>query len=343
MSATAAVAKVATAVVSDKHGRTAIGVLICSIVMLFFLPLIVYMGIMGNMEDLNIDTAQAQQIVIQNLSAENKETLTHLETVMNNIQTEFQNRKLDNFTIKKAQALYACALFDAEKNDSDFISKYADCFENSNTDDELRAAILSAFGVSIDADEFNNLMSVIKNTVIDISGLSTEKNNLDLVKWAEYAYENKWGYVWGSHGDVLTESELQRLISVFGSNVSEKEEYIRSHWLGRRTADCVGLIKGYGWYDSTSGTIKYGTNGMKDVTANRMFEAATEKGTISTMPDIPGLAVWHDGHIGIYIGNGYVIHAANTYDGVIKTPITSSGWTHWLKIPYINYIEEQEE
>ncbi len=343
MSATAAVAKVATAVVSDKHGRTAIGVLICSIVMLFFLPLIVYMGVMGNIKDLKIDTAQAQQIVIQNLSVEDKETLTHLETVMNNIQTEFQNRKLDNYTIKKAQALYACALFGAEKNDSDFISKYADCFENSNTDDELRAAIFSAFGVSIDADEFNNLMSVIKNTIIDISGLSTEKNNLDLVKWAEYAYENKWGYVWGSHGDVLTESELQRLISVFGSNVSEKEEYIRSHWLGRRTADCVGLIKGYGWYDSASGTIKYGTNGMKDVTANGMFAAASEKSPISTMPDIPGLAVWHDGHIGIYIGNGYVIHAANTYDGVIKTPITSSGWTHWLKIPYINYIEEQEE
>ena len=340
MSATATVAKVATAVVSDKHGRTAIGVLICSIVMLFFLPLIVYMGVMGNIKDLKIDTAQAQQIVIQNLSVEDKETLTHLETVMNNIQTEFQNRKLDNYTTKKAQALYACALFDAEKSDPDFISKYADCFENSNTDDKLRAAILSAFGVSIDADEFNNLMSVIKNTVIDISGLSTEKNNLDLVKWAEYAYENKWGYVWGSHGDVLTESELQRLISVFGSNVSEKEEYIRSHWLGRRTADCVGLIKGYGWYDSTSGAIKYGTNGMKDVTANGMYATATEKGPIGTMPDIPGLAVWHDGHIGIYIGNGYVIHAANTYDGVIKTPITSSGWTHWLKIPYINYIEE---
>lgn len=343
MAATAAIAKTAVAVMSDKRGRTAIAVIICSVVMLFFLPLIVYMGVMGNMKDINIDTAQAQQIVIQNLSAQDKETLTHLETVMNNIQTEFQNRKLDNYTIKKAQALYACALFDAERNDPDFISKYADCFENSNTDDDLRTAILSAFGVSIDANEFNNLMSVIKNTVIDISGLSTEKNNLDLVKWAEYAYENKWGYVWGSHGDVLTESELQRLISVFGSNVSEKEEYIRSHWLGRRTADCVGLIKGYGWYDSASGTIKYGTNGMKDVTANGMYAAATEKGPISTMPDIPGLAVWHDGHIGIYIGNGYVIHAANTYDGVIKTPITSSGWTHWLKIPYINYIEEQEE
>lgn len=25
------------------------------------------------------------------------------------------------------------------------------------------------------------------------------------------AYDNKWGYVWGSHGDVLTSSELKRL------------------------------------------------------------------------------------------------------------------------------------
>ena len=342
MSATAAIAKTAVTVVSDKRGRAAIGVLICSVIMLFFLPLIVFMGVMGNMNDIQIDTAEAQQMVVQNLSAEDKATLTHLEAVMNTIQTEFEKRKRNTYTVKKAQALYACALFDAEKNDPDFISKYADCFENSNTDDELRTAILSVFGVSIDADEFNNLMSVIKNTVIDISGLSTEKNNLDLVKWAEYAYENKWGYVWGSHGDVLTESELNRLKSVFGSHVSEKEDYIRSHWLGRRTADCVGLIKGFGWYDPTSGTIQYGTNGMKDVTADGMYAAATEKGTINTMPDIPGLAVWHEGHIGVYIGNGYVIHAANTYDGVIKTPITSSGWTHWLKIPYINYVENEE-
>ncbi|MCI5795341.1 MAG: C40 family peptidase [Ruminococcus sp.] len=79
---------------------------------------------------------------------------------------------------------------------------------------------------------------------------------------------------------------------------------------------------------------------MKDVTADGMFNAAVEKGPISTLSDIPGIAVWHQGHIGVYIGNGCVIHAANAYDGVIKTPITSSGWTHWLKIPYINYIEE---
>lgn len=80
---------------------------------------------------------------------------------------------------------------------------------------------------------------------------------------------------------------------------------------------------------------------MKDVTADGMFNAAVEKGPISTMPDIPGIAVWHQGHIGVYIGNGYVIHAANTYDGVIKTPITSSGWTHGLKFRILTILKKR--
>jgi len=335
--------KAAVAVASDKRGRVAIATILCSIIMLFFLPLIVYMGVMSNFGEVEIDTVQAQKMIVQNMSTEEKAKLQHLENVMLGISKEFQKRKLNNYTIKKAQALYVCAFYDIEKIDSEFITKYADCFEKAKDDTELLSLLGNTFGTNISADEFNNLMSVIKNTVIDINLTDTDKNNLDLVKWAEFAYENKWGYVWGSHGQVLTEKELNRLKGVFGSYVTDKEAYIRSHWLGRRTADCVGLIKGYGWYNEESGTIKYGTNGMADVTADGMFSAATEKGTISTMPDIPGLAVWHQGHIGVYIGNGYVIHAANTYDGVIKTPITSSGWTHWLKIPYINYIEETNE
>lgn len=72
------------------------------------------------------------------------------------------------------------------------------------------------------------------------------------------------------------------------------------------------MIKGYGWYDSVSGEIVVGSNGMMDVTANGMFDAATVKGTIDTIPEVPGLAVWHQGHIGIYIGNGEVVEAMNT-------------------------------
>lgn len=338
----ATVAKITSAVASDKNARKVIGVIIGSVIGLLLIPLIAYMGIIGNMDSIEIDTNQVQQSIVQNMSAEEKAKLQHIEDVMTGISKECSKRKLKSIVGKKAQAVYACAFYDVEKSDNDFISKLVDCFEQAKDDNELLNMLNSAFGTNISAEDFSHLMSVISNSVIDIDLSNTDKNNLDLVKWAQMAYDNKWGYVWGSHGNVLTANELKKLEKTFGSHVTDKEEYIKSHWLGRRTSDCVGLIKGYGWYDETSGTIKYGTNGMKDVTADGMFNAAVEKGPISTMPDIPGIAVWHQGHIGVYIGNGYVIHAANTYDGVIKTPITSSGWTHWLKVPYINYIEETE-
>lgn len=338
----ATVAKITSAVASDKNARKVIGVIIGSVIGLLLIPLIAYMGIIGNMDSIEIDTNQVQQSIVQNMSAEEKAKLQHIEDVMTGISKECSKRKLKSIVGKKAQAVYACAFYDVEKSDNDFISKLVDCFEQAKDDNELLNMLNSTFGTNISAEDFSHLMTVISNTVIDIDLSNTDKNNLDLVKWAQMAYDNKWGYVWGSHGNVLTANELKRLEKTFGSHVTDKEEYIKSHWLGRRTSDCVGLIKGYGWYDETSGTIKYGANGMKDVTADGMFNAAVEKGPISTMPDIPGIAVWHQGHIGVYIGNGYVIHAANTYDGVIKTPITSSGWTHWLKVPYINYIEETE-
>ena len=70
---------------------------------------------------------------------------------------------------------------------------------------------------------------------------------------------------------------------------------------------------------------------------NQMYYTASESGPISTIPEIPGLAVWHDGHIGVYIGSGEVIEAMGTNYGVVKTQLASRGFTHWLKVAYINY------
>ena len=38
-----------------------------------------------------------------------------------------------------------------------------------------------------------------------------------------------------------------------------------------------------------------------------------------------------------YIGGGQVVEAMGTKYGVVKTELAGRGWTHWLKIPYINY------
>ena len=172
------------------------------------------------------------------------------------------------------------------------------------------------------------------------------KNNRDLAAYAVQAWENNWGYVWGTYGSILTESLLNYKIQQYPDGVGQYAAFIRSHWLNRRCTDCVGLIKGYGWLDASTGAIRYGTNGMPDYGANTMYRAATQAGVsgqdygpISTMPDIVGLAVHMNGHIGVYIGNGCVIEAANTSTGVIKTQLAGRGWSSWCKIPYIDYLE----
>jgi len=174
---------------------------------------------------------------------------------------------------------------------------------------------------------------------LDASVLSdpSTKNAADLAAYAEYAWRSGWGYVWGSFGFLLTEDQFQQLKAQYPEMVGGYESIIRSKWLGKRTTDCVGLIKGYGWFDPDELKIRYGTNGMPDVTANQMYYAATVSGTIDTIPEVPGLAVWCNGHIGVYVGNGEVVEARGTSSGVVRTKLAERHFTHWLQVPYIRY------
>lgn len=78
---------------------------------------------------------------------------------------------------------------------------------------------------------------------------------------------------------------------------------------------------------------------MPDYGANQMYQSAAVKGSMDTMPEIKGLAVWKPGHIGVYIGGGYVIEAMGTKYGVVKTEVEGRGWQGWCKLPSIDYIE----
>lgn len=197
----------------------------------------------------------------------------------------------------------------------------------SSGGDTFSGDYLRGDGVSIELDV---------SAFVDVN----TKNNLDLVTYATHAWESGWGYVWGTYGSVLTESLFAYKLEQYPEGVGNYEDFIRSNWLGGRTADCVGLIKGYGWLDPNSLSIGYGTNGMPDINADQMYNNASVKGDMSTMPDIPGLAVWHKGHIGVYIGDGKVVEAMGTKYGVVMTELSERSWTAWLEIPYITYISE---
>lgn len=341
MSATvAALKKIAVAILSNPKVIKTIGGIVLGIIIIIVMPIVVVVSIFSG--DINIDTDRLQQMVVENMSSEEQENLQTIEDIMYTIEDEmiaagFASR------VKEAQVLYVMALSDSA-DEPDFVSKLIGCFTAEQTDEQLITAVNDAFGTNLTVEDFQKTMGGIRAVYIDTSGYTdpSTKNNLDLAEWAKQAYKSGWGYVFGTYGTVLDESLLTSKISQYPDEVGGNEEFIRQNWLGKRTADCVGLIKGYGWYNTESQSTKIGANGMPDIGADTMYKDATEKGTIDTIPEIPGLAVWHEGHIGIYIGNGEVVQAANTNDGVIQTKLKDTAWTHWLKIPYITYTEESE-
>ena len=109
--------------------------------------------------------------------------------------------------------------------------------------------------------------------------------------------------------------------------------------MGKKVHDCVGLIKGYMWSNSpTDPSPKYNGNEFKDCTADGLLNRSTVKGPISTIPEVPGLAVYMPGHVGVYIGGGKVIEAKGHAYGVVETDLKGRGWKNWSYIDGIKYV-----
>lgn len=343
MSATVAAIfkKIAAYCLTNKKVLKVIGGVVLGIVIIIMMPVIVVLSVFSGGFD--FQTASLQENIVGNISPEEESKFGNVESLTNSIETEMTAAGYSAARVKEAQVIYTLAL--SQQSKENLVSKLVDCFAADQTDEQLVDKVNSTFGTKLVANEFKNVMDGIRAVYIDVSGYTdpTTKNNLDLAEWAKQAKKSGWGYVYGTYGEVLDENLLASKISQYPNEVGKDEEFIRKNWLGRRTSDSIGLIKSYGWYNKKSQSIEIGANSMPDIDANTMYENAAEKGTIDTIPEIPGLAVWYEGHIGIYIGGGQVIHAANTTAGVIQTPIGNSGWTHWLKVPYITYIEETEE
>ena len=117
-------------------------------------------------------------------------------------------------------------------------------------------------------------------------------------------------------------------------------------------SDCIGGCKGYAWSGGGQSALeaigtdhvissKYASNGCPDYGANTMFAWAKKKGmdwgTIDTLPEIPGLALYKDGHAGYYVGGGCAVEWRGFNYGCVKTVVKERPWTHWYKLPFIDY------
>lgn len=107
---------------------------------------------------------------------------------------------------------------------------------------------------------------------------------------------------------------------------------------GKRVHDCVGIIKGYMWSDGPDAKPVYLANGFPDVSANGLRSICVERGDIKTIPDVVGVCVFMNGHVGVYIGGGFVVEARGHAYGVVKTRLAARPWKKWGFCPVIQYL-----
>lgn len=125
------------------------------------------------------------------------------------------------------------------------------------------------------------------------------------------------GYVYGSQGEVMTKTLLNTLVQRFGRSNYYFNGYNAEKWVGKQCFDCSGLIV---WALQQLGYIN------RDLTADGLYTMCepVAKGKLE-----PGDLVFYQNssgykhHVGVYIGDGKVIHARGTAYGVVETELFS--------------------
>ena len=184
--------------------------------------------------------------------------------------------------------------------------------------------------------------------------INTPFTNEHFADWCLKMEEKKSPYWYGTcaykASSSLLSSKSTHYPSHYGSNrMSRYKQDIANKQV---VADCVGGCKGYAWTGGGIGvlesigtdqkyTSKYGSNGCPDKSASGMFEYCRKKGmdwgTIDTLPEIVGLALFTDGHVGYYVGGGYAVEWRGFNYGCVKTVVKERTWKHWAKLPFIDY------
>lgn len=332
----AALKKIAVALLSDEKARHKICIAVLTVFAGVFMPLAALLALFQSKVEF---TPEMLEEIAADIDPEELEKLTKVQDTLDAIDEAMDNADMEGRT-EEAEILYMLALYEYSDED-DFTQRLTGCFEDGQSDYDLIDKVNEEFGTDIDPAEYVTVISGIRSTTINpyIFTDPSTKNNLDLAAFAKEAYADDWGYVWGTYGTVLTQSGFEELCDSDPKHVGKYSDFIQENYIGRRTADCVGLIKAYLWYDPETKEIEYGYGNFQDFGANSMYKSSAESGPIDEMPDIPGLGVWHQGHVGIYIGDGYVIQAMGTKQGVVKTRLEGSSFTNWFKIPGITYPE----
>ena len=157
----------------------------------------------------------------------------------------------------------------------------------------------------------------------------------DLIAKFQYALDNHWGYIFGASGQLWTQAKQDAATREMTVKYGQK-------WVGHNVADCSGLFT---WaFKQLGGYMYHGSNTMF-----KKYSIATGELKNGQRTDgeklKPGTAVYtgtkdDHGHVGLYIGGGWVIEAKGTQYGVVRSSIAEKKWTWWGELTGVSYSGE---
>ena len=146
-------------------------------------------------------------------------------------------------------------------------------------------------------------------------------------------------YWYGCFGQTADASLLKEKRNQYPDYYDQSKYNVKfTDQFGQKVHDCSGLIKGAQFCDSIDGAPKY--DSKYDFSANGMITKACSKtGEIKSIPNVPGLIVWKNNHVGIYLGDGKVCEARGHDWGVVVTDLKDRGWQKWGQLNFFSYEE----
>lgn len=154
-----------------------------------------------------------------------------------------------------------------------------------------------------------------------------------LVAYFQRAVEQNWGYVWSLNGEFYTPALAQKYHAIQRPTSKYRDPATYwlqdcAKWIGTMAADCSGGIVG---------ALRTADPAYGDRSANTFFAQCVETGPILQIPEVPGLCVWLEGHIGVYEGKGSILEFRGTDYGCVRTKLSQRNFTHWGRLRDVDY------
>lgn len=132
-------------------------------------------------------------------------------------------------------------------------------------------------------------------------------------------------YFYGAKMQKLSEAFMESMHKAYPKTVTTlyMAKARKKGMVGKVCCDCSGLIGAYR---------------KKQIGSAQLYQTASKRLNISQINAFPiGTVLWKEGHVGVYIGDGYCVEEKGIDYGCVKTKVSATKWKYGLLFDDLDY------